>query len=53
VELAFNLGAKGIWINQGTTFGNNELSQKFEKLKEHIALETNDWKEIYEFLKAQ
>ncbi|UPT65847.1 MAG: HAD hydrolase-like protein [Sphingobacteriales bacterium JAD_PAG50586_3] len=53
VELAFNLGAKGIWINQGTTFGNNELSQKFEKLKEYIALETNDWKEIYEFLKAQ
>lgn len=53
VELAFNLGAKGIWINQGTTFGNNELSQKFEKLKEYIALETNDWKEIYEFLKTQ
>ncbi len=53
VELAYNLGAKGIWINHGTTYGNNELSQKLDKLREHIALETNSWKEIYEFLKAQ
>jgi imidazoleglycerol-phosphate dehydratase / histidinol-phosphatase len=53
VELAYNLGSKGIWINQGHTFGNAELSLKFDKLKEYIPLEATNWQEIYEFLKAQ
>ena len=51
VELAKNLGAKAIFINDNTNLGTNEISTKQEDLASFIALETNDWKMIYEFLK--
>lgn len=51
IELAKNLGAKGIFIQDNTNLGTNEISVKQEELQTFIALETNDWKEIYEFLK--
>ncbi|PVW13803.1 bifunctional histidinol-phosphatase/imidazoleglycerol-phosphate dehydratase HisB [Marixanthomonas spongiae] len=51
VELAKNLGAKAIFINDDTQLGTNEISVKKEDLNSVIALETNDWKAIYEFLK--
>ncbi len=51
VELAKNLGAKAIFINDNTNLGTGEISTKQEDLASFIALETNDWKKIYEFLK--
>lgn len=53
VELAKNLGGKGIFINDHPEVGADEVSIKQEDLKEYIALESNDWEEIYEFLKVQ
>ncbi len=51
IQLAKNLGAKGIFINDNTNLGTDEISVKEEELKAVIALESNDWKAIYEFLK--
>ena len=51
VELAKNLGAKGIYINDQTFLGTNEVSGTKEALAPYIGLETNTWSEIYEFLK--
>ena len=51
VELAKNLGAKGIFIQNKTDLGLAELSVDEKELQEFIALETNDWQAIYEFLK--
>jgi imidazoleglycerol-phosphate dehydratase/histidinol-phosphatase len=51
VELAKNLGSKAIFINDETNLGTNEITVKREELDSYIALETNDWKQIYEFLK--
>ena len=53
IELAKNLGAKGIYINNNTDLGNDELSAGMEEITASIALETNSWKEIYNFLKAE
>src|SRR5690606_32358670 len=51
VELAKNLGSKGIFINDNRNLGVEEISVEREELGSYIALETNDWKKIYEFLK--
>ena len=51
VELAKNLGAKAIYINDQTFLGTNEVSDTKEALAPYIGLETNSWSEIYEFLK--
>ena len=53
MELAKNLGAKGIFINDNTNLGTNEITVKREALNDVIALENNDWKKIYEFLKLK
>jgi imidazoleglycerol-phosphate dehydratase/histidinol-phosphatase len=53
MELAKNLGAKGIFINDNTNLGTTEISTKAEELQKSIALETNDWQRIYEFLKLK
>jgi imidazoleglycerol-phosphate dehydratase/histidinol-phosphatase len=53
VELAKNLGSKAIFINDHTNLGTNEISVKREELNSIIALETNDWKQIYEYLKLE
>lgn len=52
IELAKNLGAKGIFINDNTNLGTNEVTISHAELQDYIALETNDWESIYEFLKA-
>ena len=51
MELAKNLGSKGIFINDNTNLGTDEISVKREELNDVIALENNDWEKIYEFLK--
>ncbi|OGS61582.1 MAG: bifunctional imidazole glycerol-phosphate dehydratase/histidinol phosphatase [Flavobacteria bacterium GWF1_32_7] len=53
VELAKNLGSKAIFINDETHLGTAEISVKQEELQPIIALETNDWQQIYEFLKLK
>ena len=53
IELAKNLDAKGIFINDDTNLGTSEVSLKAEELQKYIALETNDWQKIYEFLKLK
>jgi imidazoleglycerol-phosphate dehydratase/histidinol-phosphatase len=53
VELAKNLGSKAIFINDNTNLGTAEISVKHEELQPIIALETNDWERIYEFLKLE
>jgi imidazoleglycerol-phosphate dehydratase/histidinol-phosphatase len=52
IELAKNLGAKGIFINLETQLGLNEITSTTNDLQEYIALETADWKEIYGFLRT-
>lgn len=53
VELAKNLGSKGIFINDDTHLGTGEITVKREELDSYIALESNDWEKIYEFLKLE
>ncbi len=53
VELAKNLGSKAIFINRDETLGGDEIASKREELDSVIALQTTDWKVIYEFLKLE
>ncbi len=51
VQLAKNLGAKAIWMNEGTGLGSGEIKDAADALRPVIALESTDWAKIYEFLK--
>lgn len=52
IQLAKNLGCKGIWMNNDPELGAGEIKDKVMKLRSStIALESPHWKEIYEFLK--
>ena len=53
MELAKNLGSKGIFINDNTNLGTSEITIKRDELDEYIALESNDWEQIYTFLKLK
>ncbi len=53
IELAKNLGAKGIFINDNTNLGTDEITIERGEIDNYIALETNDWQQIYEFLKLE
>lgn len=52
VILAKNLGAKAIWLRNNDLLGQNELLEKAETLQEVIALETQNWADIYTMLRA-
>ncbi|MEM9680044.1 MAG: imidazoleglycerol-phosphate dehydratase HisB, partial [Bacteroidota bacterium] len=47
------LGSKGIYINDNTNLGTNEITVGENELASFIALETNDWEKIYQFLKMK
>ncbi len=51
VKLAENLGCKAFWLNNYNDLGNHELPDTAKKLVNTIALETQNWKDIYEFLR--
>ncbi len=52
IQLAKNLGCKGIWMNNDPELGAGEIKDKVMELRSStIALESPHWKEIYEFLK--
>ncbi|MCH2193038.1 bifunctional histidinol-phosphatase/imidazoleglycerol-phosphate dehydratase HisB [Kordia sp.] len=53
IELAKNLGAKGIYINDETFLGTDEITVKRSELDVFIGLESNNWDEIYTYLKAK
>src|SRR5688572_23714091 len=52
VQLAKNLGCKAIWLNNDPALGAAEISDKAQQLKSVVALETTEWKDIYQFLKS-
>lgn len=51
VQLAKNLQCKAIWLNNDAALGGAEVKDTLEALREVVALETSDWKTVYEFLK--
>jgi imidazoleglycerol-phosphate dehydratase/histidinol-phosphatase len=52
MQLAKNLGCKGIWINNDAALGSAEIKDKVDELRQStIVLETIEWSKIYEFLK--
>ena len=53
VELAKNLGSKAIFISTEDELGSDEIASKREELDSFIALQTTEWKTIYEFLKLE
>ncbi len=52
VALAKNLGAKAIFLKQQEGLGSDEIKEN-EDFSDVIALQTTDWKTIYEFLKLE
>ncbi len=50
MELARNLNCSGILINGTAQLGAGEIEVAQEEIEKAIALETQDWKEIYNFL---
>lgn len=53
IQMAKNLDCKGIFINDNTNLGTGEITVKRNELDKYIALETNDWEEIYKYLKLE
>ncbi|MHA7944149.1 bifunctional histidinol-phosphatase/imidazoleglycerol-phosphate dehydratase HisB [Formosa sp. 3Alg 14/1] len=53
IELAKNLGSKGIFINDNTNLGTDEITVKRDALNDFISLESNDWEAIYKHLKVE
>ncbi|MGB8192596.1 MAG: bifunctional histidinol-phosphatase/imidazoleglycerol-phosphate dehydratase HisB [Chitinophagaceae bacterium] len=51
VQLAKNLGCKAIWLNNNSNLGGAEIKDSTEALRDVVALETSDWRKVYEFLK--
>lgn len=52
MQLARNLGCKGLWLNVDEGLGAAEINDTVEDLKKDtIALASPDWQAIYEFLK--
>lgn len=52
VILAKNLGARAIWLRNNDLLGANEVLEKADTLEHIIALQTQDWVDIYTFLRA-
>ena len=50
MELAKNLGARGIFINNQTQLGTAEVTVPAESLNVFISLECTSWKQVYEYL---
>ncbi|HMC85703.1 MAG TPA: bifunctional histidinol-phosphatase/imidazoleglycerol-phosphate dehydratase HisB [Chitinophagaceae bacterium] len=53
IQLARNLGCRGIWLNNDPNLGAGEIADKAASLHKDgtIALETTKWAEIYEYLR--
>tara|TARA_B100000929_G_scaffold276337_1_gene250926 strand:- start:375 stop:1136 length:762 start_codon:yes stop_codon:yes gene_type:complete len=53
IEFAVNFGGKGIFIDTHEALGADEVKNDKSEVEKNIALRTDSWKEIYEFLKLQ
>lgn len=53
VEFAMNFGGKGIFIDTHEHLAVEEVENDKSEVEKHIALKTDSWKEIYEFLKLK
>lgn len=53
VELAYNLGAKAIWLYNDPTLGLGEATGDEHRFERTIALQTTSWEEVYRFLRLQ
>jgi len=53
MEFAKNLGARGIFLNNRSALGSGEESAAEEEIRQHIVLETESWKDVYEYLKLE
>lgn len=53
VQLAKNLGCKAIWLNNNPDLGGAEVADSLEALRKVVAVETTDWRDIYDFLKKE
>ena len=53
MELAKNLGCQGIFINNHSNLGEGETSVSDSEIVKSIGLETEEWKDIYEYLKLK
>lgn len=51
IQLAKNLGCKAIWLNNDASLGAAEITNDTSSLQDTIALETTDWKAVYEYLR--
>ncbi|MBL7724647.1 MAG: bifunctional histidinol-phosphatase/imidazoleglycerol-phosphate dehydratase HisB [Chitinophagaceae bacterium] len=51
IQLAKNLGCKAIWLNNDANLGAAEISNDMSELHSSIALETTNWKFVYEYLR--
>ncbi len=53
VQLAKNLGCKCFWLNDGRGLGAGEVKDNKTELQQYVALESRNWQDIYNYLKAQ
>ena len=53
MQLAKNLGCKAIWLNNDVSLGATEITNDKTTLGPTIALETTNWKSIYDYLKPE
>ncbi|WP_088322965.1 bifunctional histidinol-phosphatase/imidazoleglycerol-phosphate dehydratase HisB [Polaribacter tangerinus] len=53
MELAKNLGAKGIFLSEDISLGADEIESSKKEILDVISLKTTDWFAIYEFLKLE
>ena len=53
MQLAKNLGCKGLWLKEDANLGAAELNNSSEELrKETIVLESPDWADMYDYLRS-
>lgn len=53
IQLAKNLGCKGIWLNLDENLGAGEISDSLKELEQTIALKTKSWEDIYAYLQLK
>ncbi len=53
MELAKNLGAKGIYLSENPELGADEMTSLKQEILDCIAITTTNWAKIYEFLKLE
>ena len=51
MQLAKNLGCKGIWLKTDATLGAAEITDTVSALQSTVVRETTQWADIYQFLK--